>query len=70
MGFVTTAAELKKFLESKGFYVVSQHGSHVKMTNGTRTTIVPMHTGDMKQKTARGILTQAGFRTSDIMNWR
>ena len=70
MGFTITAAELKKFLEAKGFYVVSQNGSHLKMANGTRTTVVPMHSGDMKQKTARGILAQAGFKISDVMDWR
>jgi len=70
MGFTITATELKKFLEAKGFYVVSQKGSHLKMTNGTRTTVVPMHPGDMKQKTARGILSQAGLKTSDVIDWR
>ena len=70
MGFTITAVGLKKFLEAKGFYVVSQKGSHLKMTNGIRTTVIPMHSGDMKQKTARGILTQAGFKISDVMDWR
>ncbi|MDR0648332.1 MAG: type II toxin-antitoxin system HicA family toxin [Synergistaceae bacterium] len=42
----------------------------MKMSNGTRTTVVPMHTGDMKQKTVRGILVQAGFTVNDVMNWR
>jgi predicted RNA binding protein YcfA (HicA-like mRNA interferase family) len=70
MGFTITAGELKRFLEANGFYVVSQNGSHLKMTNGARITVVPMHTGDMKQKTARGILAQAGFTVNDVMNWR
>jgi predicted RNA binding protein YcfA (HicA-like mRNA interferase family) len=70
MGFTITAMELRRFLEAHGFYAVSQNGSHMKMTNGTRTTIVPMHIGDMKQKTARGILSQAGFTVNDVLNWR
>jgi predicted RNA binding protein YcfA (HicA-like mRNA interferase family) len=70
MGFTITANELKQFLMANGFYAVNQSGSHLKMTNGIRTTVVPMHTGDMKQKTARGILAQAGFTVNDVMNWR
>jgi predicted RNA binding protein YcfA (HicA-like mRNA interferase family) len=70
MGFTTTAMELRRFLEAHGFCGIGQNGSHLKMTNGMRTTIVPMHTGDMKQKTARGILSQAGFTVNDFLNWR
>jgi predicted RNA binding protein YcfA (HicA-like mRNA interferase family) len=70
MGFTVTAAELRRFLEAHGFKALSQNGSHLKMGDGTRTTIVPMHTGDLKQKTARGILAQAGFTVNDVMNWR
>ena len=70
MGFTITAAEMKKFLEAMGFHAVSQNGSHLKMTDGARIAIIPMHKGDMKSKTARSVLAQAGFDVNDVMSWR
>jgi len=37
------AKEILRLLVEAGFYKKSQSGSHVKMTNGEKTTIVPEH---------------------------
>lgn len=57
-----TAKELIKLLETKGFYKVSQKGSHLKMkdSNG-HIVIIPIHTGDLKKGTERAILKDAGL---------
>ena len=69
MGFTMTAAQIKKYLASKGFRAIGQRGSHVKMTNGTETTIVPIHSGDLAQGTLRGILSDAGSSVADAKKW-
>ncbi len=55
--------DMVKLLESNGFKVVSQNGSHVKLRNiETNTTvIVPMHSKELKKGTEHSILKTAGI---------
>ena len=54
--------EMLSFLKSKGFSVVSQEGSHIKLTSGQYTVIVPNHGGkDLPMGTLRSIIKQAGL---------
>ena len=55
-------------LEDAGFVVVGQEGSHVKLTNGTRTAIVKDAKGrDVKRGTLRSILAQAGMSEAEFL---
>ncbi|AZV48860.1 MULTISPECIES: type II toxin-antitoxin system HicA family toxin [Bacillus] len=59
-----SAKQVIKFLKSKGFSVVSQKGSHVKLKNSKgKTTIVPSHGNKSLAKgTLNSILKQAGIK--------
>jgi predicted RNA binding protein YcfA (HicA-like mRNA interferase family) len=69
MGFTLTAAQMKKLLASRGFRIVSQRGSHLKMTDGTNTAIVVDKPGDMATGTMRGTLSDAGISIKDAKKW-
>ncbi len=50
------AKEIIKKLQEAGYYKKSQSGSHIKMTNGEKTTIVPQHgKKDIKIGTVKSI---------------
>lgn len=50
------AKEIIKKLQEAGYYKKSQSGSHIKMTNGEITTIVPQHgKKDIKIGTVKSI---------------
>ncbi len=53
---------LKKF----GFEYKSQKGSHVKYSNGNKTTIVPMH-DEVAKGTLKSILELAGITLEDFL---
>lgn len=55
-----TAKEVVRKLKAAGFEEVSQSGSHLKLRKGERTTIVPIHRGDIKIGTLRQIEKQTG----------
>ena len=59
-----TPKEMIKLLKKNGFIVVSQNGSHVKLTNPKtgRTVIVPYHSKDLKKGLEQAILKQAGLK--------
>lgn len=59
-----TSREMIKYLESNGFIVISQNGSHVKMKNDKtgRMVIVPYHSKDLKKGMEQAILKQAGLK--------
>ena len=58
-----TAKEMLNLLKDNGFDVVSQNGSHVKLSNGERTVIVPNHgSKDLKKGLEQAILKQAGLK--------
>ena len=58
-----TSRQMIIYLKKNGFRVVSQNGSHVKMTTPTtrRQTIIPMHNTDLKKGLEKAILKQAAF---------
>jgi predicted RNA binding protein YcfA (HicA-like mRNA interferase family) len=69
MGFTMTAAQMRSFLASHGFKAIGQKGSHLKMTDGTNVTIVPIHPGDLRNGTMRGILSDSGLTVEDAKKW-
>lgn len=58
-----------KVLASKGFFFVSQTGSHAKYRkdgNPTLTVIVPIHGNEVRSGTFRSILRQAKLKEEDF----
>ena len=56
------ARQVLSFLKDRGFKVVSQNGSHIKLVKGGKSIIVPNHGGkDIAIGTLRSILKQAGL---------
>ncbi len=58
-----------KVLESKGFFFVSQTGSHAKYRkkdSTTLTVIVPIHGNEIRHGTFKSILRQAKLKESDF----
>ena len=52
---------LVKKLKKQGWVVVSQSGSHVKLKNGAKITIVPVHANkDLPRGTIKSIEKQTG----------
>lgn len=67
------AAELIKFLKSKGYVEDRQRGSHLTFWNPAlrQSVTVPVHTGhDLGRGLALQILKQAGFTGDDFLDWR
>lgn len=59
-----TSKEMIRLLEANGFIFISSNGSHHKYRNPVtnKTTIVPVHSKDLKPGTERNILKQAGLK--------
>lgn len=58
-----TAKAMIKRLKSNGYTIVSQNGSHIKLTNSEKNTvIVPNHKNDLPIGTEQAILKQAGLK--------
>ena len=59
-----TSREMISYLKKNGFEVISQNGSHVKMSNPLtgKTVIVPYHCKDLKKRMEQAILKQAGLK--------
>lgn len=59
-----TAKEIEKLLKADGWKAVGQVGSHKQFKHPTKPgkITVPIHSGDLKIKTANTILKQAGLR--------
>lgn len=55
---VVSGAEVIRTLESLGFRVVRQRGSHVMLRRNSDVCVVPLHR-EVKRGTLRGILRQA-----------
>ena len=60
----TTSKAMIKKLKKHGFEIISQNGSHVKLTNKEthKTVIVPYHCKDLKIGLEQAILKQAGIK--------
>ena len=63
-----SAKDLIRALEEAGFLRSRQKGSHVSLRHpGTkRTTVVPMHTGDLKRSLLKKIIQDAGLTEDDF----
>lgn len=58
-----------KVLESKGFFFISQTGSHAKyrkLGNPTLNVIIPIHEKEVCYGTFRSILRQSKLKESDF----
>jgi predicted RNA binding protein YcfA (HicA-like mRNA interferase family) len=65
-----TAREVIRALERAGFVVSRMSGSHcrlVHMTDPARKVTVPIHSGDLKRGTMRGIIAQAGMTVEEFI---
>jgi predicted RNA binding protein YcfA (HicA-like mRNA interferase family) len=63
---ILTPNEIISAISKKGFIFKSQKGSHVKYTDGHRTTIIPMH-DTVARGTLKSILIQAGIGLDDFL---
>ncbi len=55
-----------RVLQEKGFFFVSQKGSHAKFRNGSITVIVPMHGKEIPYGTFRSIVRQSTLTSGDF----
>jgi predicted RNA binding protein YcfA (HicA-like mRNA interferase family) len=63
---VLTPQEIVRALKKFDFRFVSQNGSHMKYSNGARTTIVPNH-DTVAKGTLQSILALAGVELEDFL---
>ena len=67
-----TAREVIRALERAGFVVSRTSGSHCRLIHAndqTRKVTVPVHTGDLKRGTLRGIIAQSGMTVAEFMSF-
>ena len=67
-----TARAVIRALERAGFVVSRTSGSHCRLIHGgdpTRKVTVPVHGGDLKRGTLRGIIAQAGMTVAEFLSF-
>lgn len=67
---VVTAREAIRALERAGFAVSRTSGSHCRLVhagNPARKITVPIHAGDLKRGTLRGIIAQTGLTVAEFI---
>jgi mRNA interferase HicA len=57
-----TSSEFKRWLTSLGATFEPAKGSHFKVRLNGRTSILPMHSKELKKGTAEGIKKQLGLK--------
>jgi predicted RNA binding protein YcfA (HicA-like mRNA interferase family) len=65
-----TAREAVRALERAGFVVSRTSGSHCRLVHASdpaRKVTVPIHAGDLKRGTLRGIIAQAGLTLAEFI---
>jgi predicted RNA binding protein YcfA (HicA-like mRNA interferase family) len=65
-----TARDVIRALERAGFVVSRTSGGHCRLIHThdpARKITVPVHSGDLKHGTLRGIIAQAGFTVVEFM---
>ena len=65
-----TAREVIRALERAGFVVSRTSGSHCRLvhsSNPARKVTVPVHGGDLKRGTLRGVISQAGLTVAEFI---
>ncbi len=65
---VCTPAEIIRVLEKRGFYFVSQKGSHMKYSDGKNVTIIPNHR-EVSKGTLKCILEQADMTLEEFVSF-
>lgn len=64
------AREVIRALERAGFQVSRTSGSHCRLihtSDPVRKVTIPVHSGDLKRGTLRGIIAQAGLTTAEFL---
>ena len=64
------AREVVRALERAGFQVSRTSGSHCRLIHASdpvRKVTIPVHSGDIKRGTLRGIIAQAGLTTAEFL---
>jgi predicted RNA binding protein YcfA (HicA-like mRNA interferase family) len=64
------ARDAVRALERAGFVVSRTSGSHCRLVHAsdpTRKVTVPIHAGDLKRGTLRGIIAQAGLTVAEFI---
>lgn len=61
------AAEVVRALERAGFQRVRQSGSHLRLKRGNLGVTVPMHKGDLRGRTLKSIIQQAGLTPDEFL---
>ena len=64
---VVSGADVVRTLESLGFVVTRQRGSHIMMRRGSSGSVVPNHR-ELKIGTLVGLLKQAGISPEEFMD--
>lgn len=59
---MTIIRKVIKSLESDGWKLVSQKGSHMKYKKGDKTCIIPNHQGDIPKGTLPQIVKNTGIK--------
>lgn len=65
-----TARDVIRAPERAGFVISRPSGSHCRLVHASdpaRKVTVPVHSGDLKRGTLRGIIAQAGFNVADFV---
>jgi predicted RNA binding protein YcfA (HicA-like mRNA interferase family) len=65
-----TAKDVIRALERAGFVVSRTSGSHCRLvhaSNPARKVTIPIHSGDLKRGTLRGIIGQAGLTVPEFI---
>jgi predicted RNA binding protein YcfA (HicA-like mRNA interferase family) len=71
VGFTIRVAELIAFLQSKGYAMQTGQGRHsTKAVKDGHRIPIPMHGGVLGKGIACKILSEAGFKPEDLMEWR
>ena len=63
---VCTSSEVVSVLNKAGFIQTGQKGSHLKFVKDKNIVIVPIHRGDLKTGTLKGIIMQAGMTVDEF----
>jgi len=63
---ILSGRELLKMLQSQGFRMVRQKGSHVSIEKGQFKSVIPMHES-LACGTLLGILKQCGLSREDLL---
>ena len=67
---IITSAKMCKLLDIGGFVAVRQKGSHCFFRHSDgRTTVVPMHTGDLDRTLVRKILKDIDMSIEEYNSW-